>query len=308
VSVTDRGAEGPSLPLPQPFADLYSRSEIGLEEYEREQFRSAVLDYYRRYGRQFPWRKTHDPYRILLSEMMLQQTQTERVLPKYTEFISRWPTFHALDRAPFPEVLSCWRGLGYNRRAIALKRIAAISVTTYGGTLPENRDQLLELPMVGPATAAAVQLFCWNIPALYLETNIRRVLIYFFFHEAQKVRDRDLYTVLEALQDYADPASWYYALMDYGVFLKKLAFNPNRRSAHYARQPAFADSNRRIRGSILALMTETDCIGAEELERKLPFEAGRIRFCLERLEEEGFVQQECAGVGEGNTEYRLRRF
>ena len=275
--------------------------EIG----EIELFREIILNYYKIYGRSFSWRETSDPYHILLSELMLQQTQTERAAPKYAAFIERWPDFNALSEAPFSEILILWKGLGYNRRAMALKQIALIAVRQYGGTLPRIYDELLKLPMVGPATASAVLAFSYNQPALYLETNIRRVLLHFFYQNEEKVHDRELYKLLEAVQVREDPKSWYYALMDYGVLLKKMVKNPNRRSAHYTKQPAFENSNRQIRGQILTVFTEKGLVSKKELYSFLNFPQENINKCLSALQKEGFVVPLESEAAEPEMVYRI---
>lgn len=274
---------------------------------ELEVFRDIILTRYQEQGRVFPWRETSDPYHILLSEMMLQQTQTERVLPKYLEFLERWPDLVALDSAPLLEILASWKGLGYNRRALALKRIAAICVE-HGGTLPDDEKQLRELPMVGPATAAAVLAFAYHRPSLYLETNIRRVLIHFFFADCTSVHDRDLYTILERAIDLpdCDPKVWYYALMDYGVYLKGVIRNPNRRSAHYSRQSSFENSNRQIRGQLLNVLTESGSMRQSRLYQTLRFPEERIDLCLAALEQEGFIARSAGEtVGEADPIYQI---
>ena len=275
--------------------------EIG----EIELFREIILNYYKIYGRSFSWRETSDPYHILLSELMLQQTQTERAAPKYAAFIERWPDFDALSEAPFSEILILWKGLGYNRRAMALKQIALIAVRQYGGTLPRIYDELLKLPMVGSATASAVLAFSYNQPALYLETNIRRVLLHFFYQNEEKVHDRELYKLLEAVQVREDPKSWYYALMDYGVLLKKMVKNPNRRSAHYTKQPAFENSNRQIRGQILTVFTEKGLVSKKELYSFLNFPQENINKCLSALQKEGFVVPLESEAAEPEMVYRI---
>lgn len=273
----------------EPICSLYSRGSTELQPGESACFISIIEEYYQIRGRKFPWRETCDPYAVLLSELMLQQTQTERVHPKYHRFLELWPDFYALDQAPFPEILKEWKGLGYNRRAIALKEIAKISVAQYHGSLPVELEKLRSLPMVGAATAAAVRSFSFNLPSLYLETNIRRVLLYFFFDGEEKIRDRDLYEVLEQLQSRDNPKQWYYALMDYGVYLKKQMKNPNIRSAHYVKQGRFENSNRQIRGQILTVFTERGVVTREELYKWLNFEEERIDECLEALIQEKFI-------------------
>lgn len=275
--------------LMDPLSSFPERDGQLPEKGEIELFREIILNYYNNHGRKFSWRETSDPYHILLSELMLQQTQTERAAPKYAAFIDRWPDFKRLSEAPFSEILILWKGLGYNRRAMALKQIALTAVQQYGGTLPHTYDELIKLPMVGPATAAAILAFSYNKPALYLETNIRRVLLYFFFQNEEKVHDRELYKLLEAVQVRDDPKIWYYALMDYGVMLKKMVKNPNHRSAHYTKQPAFEKSNRQIRGQILTVFTEKGLVSKKELYDFLNFPQKNIDTCLSALQKEGFV-------------------
>jgi len=266
-------------------------------------FRTLVYSYYGDFGRAFPWRETSDPYRILLSEMMLQQTQTERVLPKYHQFLEAYPDFHALAEASASDILMLWKGLGYNRRALALLRIAREAVDRWGAVLPDDEKQLRSLYMVGPATAAAVLSFAYRKPALYLETNIRRVLLYCFFHDAEHVKDAELYAALDRVLDRTDPKNWYYALMDYGVFLKKMIENPNRRSAHYAKQPVFKNSDREIRGKLLSLFIEKGASAFEEIQRYLDFPEERLKKCLDALVKEGFlsVQEEAGQTQSGST-------
>jgi len=252
-------------------------------------FRSLILAYYASHGRELPWRNTSDPYRILVSEMMLQQTQVSRVLEKYWQFLSRFPSLEALADAALAEVFSLWQGLGYNRRAKALHDISRECMRRWKGRLPERQEELLTLPMIGPATAAALAAFAWNKPALYLETNIRRVLLYCFFSGAQRVRDQELYPVLDAALDCTDPKNWYYALMDYGVFLKTAVPNPNSRSAHYVKQAPFKNSNRHIRGSVLLVLNESGQTSLGDLKRLLDFEDARILQAVLQLVDEGLL-------------------
>ncbi len=252
----------------------------------RSQFQDGVYRYYREHGRSLPWRDSCDPYEILVSEMMLQQTQVSRVLPKYHAFLDRFPTLNELSRSSLAEVFSLWQGLGYNRRAQALLQIARQCPRG----LPDTREELLQLPMVGPATSAAVLAFAWNRPVLYLETNIRRVLLYAFFYEQQEVYDRTLYPVLEYLLDRDNPKQWYYALMDYGVYLTRLLPNPNRRSAHYTRQAPYQNSNRHVRGTILLILNERGPVRLDELVDYASFDPDRVRETALKLEQEGFIE------------------
>jgi A/G-specific adenine glycosylase len=214
-------------------------------------FQNKVLGHYEQYGRDLPWRKRVNPYRVLVSEIMLQQTQVERVIEKYKEFLAVFPDFAALANAPLPKLLSRWSGLGYNRRALALKALAQKVVEEHRGRLPSDLEQLLALPGIGKYTAGAVMAFAFNKPVVFMDTNIRRVYIHEFFQDQEGVRDDQLMPLVERTLDAADPRTWYNALMDYGTVLKQQHANPNRRSAHYTRQSPFENSNRQVRGRIL---------------------------------------------------------
>jgi len=269
-----------------------------LEQNAVEDFRKKIWDYYRNYRRPFPWRDTDDPYGILVSELMLQQTQTERVVKKYEPFLSDFPTWAALSDAPLSGVLRRWSGLGYNRRALGLKRIAEIIHREHDDALPDDPEFLISLPMVGPATAGSLQAFIFNKPVVFLETNIRRVLIHHFFSDRDGIRDREVLSCAEQVLDHENPRHWYYALMDYGVYLKYAVINPNRKSAHYRRQSPFENSNRQIRGRLIALLTEKGPLSRQGIYSMLPgFEMGRIDSCLEQLSGEGFLVAERDSYG-----------
>ncbi|MCF7944555.1 MAG: A/G-specific adenine glycosylase [Spirochaetia bacterium] len=273
-------------------------------------FRALIYAYYSNFGRKFPWRETQDPYRILLSEMMLQQTQTDRVLPKYIQFLETYPDIKALVKADISELITLWKGLGYNRRALALVRIAKTVVEKWDGQIPEDEKLLRSLYMVGPATAAAIRAFSFTKPSLYLETNIRRVLLYFFFYGAEEVKDAQLYDLLEHIMDEKDPKHWYYALMDYGVFLKKVIPNPNRRSAHYTRQAQFKNSNREIRGKLLDLLISKGDVQFEDINAELNYSEERLLNCLNSLINEGFIsvsQSKQTEVAEAVSRYSLAK-
>ncbi len=256
-----------------------------------QSFAAFVLDFYDRYGRKFPWRETDDVYRVLLSEMMLQQTQTGRVLEKYQEFLTLWPTLEDLAQAPFDQLLDHWRGLGYNRRALNLKRCAQAS-EAYGYTLPCDEKALLALPGIGPSTAAAIIAFSYHKPAIYLETNIRRVLLFAFHPEEEAVEDRILRDDLKRLLPLAgDGKRWYYALMDYGVLLKHLVPNPNARSKGYHRQSRFEGSNRQVRGMLVHALSESGARDIQALYGMLPFGPERIDKALSDLVRDGLVSR-----------------
>jgi A/G-specific adenine glycosylase len=233
--------------LERRFFSLHRR--YGLSPSSVRAFRELIYHFYRTNRRAFPWRRTRNPYRILVSEFMLQQTQTARVETRYGAFLRAFPRISALAKAPAREVLSLWQGLGYNRRALALRNAARMVVERHGGRLPRSPDELVKLPGVGKATAAALSAFAYGEPRVLVETNIRRVFIHYFFRDREGVRDTEIAPVAAAVLDREDPRNWYYALMDHGVYLRKHFPNANRRSAHYAAQSPFEGSSRQLRGS-----------------------------------------------------------
>ena len=261
-----------------------------LTKHAIRRFRRVVLDNYRLHRCEFPWRQTADPYRIFVSEIMLQQTQTDRVLPKYEEFVAAFPDFASVADAPQKEILQAWQGLGYNRRALALKKSAEIVERDYRGLLPASADKLLALPGVGKYTAAAVLAFAFNQPVVFIETNIRAAFIHHFFADRSDVRDAEIVPLVEQTVDRSNPREWYYALMDYGVVLKKTHRGVGRRSAHYQRQSRFAGSNRQLRGRVLKLLLGRPGVTARALARELCADAERLRKVLDEMKAEGFVE------------------
>jgi A/G-specific adenine glycosylase len=252
-------------------------------------FRKKVLAHYRADGRELPWRTTTDPYQILVSEIMLQQTQVERVIDKYRAFLAAFPDFPSLAAAPLPELLRLWQGMGYNRRALALRALAQQLVSDHHGVLPADRDLLLTLPGIGPYTAGAVMAFAFNKPVVFMDTNIRRVFIYEFFQDAENIHDNELMPLVEQTLDVRNPRNWYNALMDYGATLKRTQGNPNKRSAHYTRQSPFENSNRQVRGRILkAILNETP-LTVVGIAEATGMERERVERNVGDLEKEGFI-------------------
>jgi A/G-specific adenine glycosylase len=252
-------------------------------------FRAAVYRHYERHGRNhLPWRKTRDPYRILVSEVMLQQTQVPRVLVKYGAFIERFPDFESLAAASLGDVLAAWSGLGYNRRALMLKRAAEKVVSRHGGRLPTRYDELLSLPGVGAATAAEVSAFAYGKAYPFVETNIRAVFIHHFHRKRAKVADSEIIPFVEQTLDRDDPRRWYYALMDYGVMLKRRHSNPSRRSAHHARQGRFEGSSRQARGLIVRALAGRR-LTERELSRETGLSLARLRLVAPALRKEGLI-------------------
>ena len=256
-------------------------------------FRRDVWKYWKKEGRHtLPWRKTKDPYRILVSEVMLQQTQVSRVIPKYEAFLKAFPTPYALARAPLGQVLRLWNGLGYNRRAKFLRDSAKIIVEEYGGNI---RDAIAssKLPGVGPYTRSAVRVFAFNEPDTLIETNVRAAIIHHFFKGKHigrfsgKVTDKQIAGVVEKVAEGQDPKKWHSALMDYGAHIKKLHKNPARRSASYVRQSKFEGSLRQVRGAILKTlsldMPTIDLVGRY---------GGRFEKALAGLARDGLIKKE----------------
>ena len=221
-------------------------------------FKKTILDYYEQSGRSFPWRYTGkaDPWGVLVSEFMLQQTQTSRVIPYWERWMKKWPRPADCAADSLENVLKEWSGLGYNRRAKNLHDCAAVITEKHRGMVPKTAGELILLPGIGAYTAGAVACFAWNTPALFIETNIRSVLIHFFFQDKTGIKDTELFPILEQCLDRKNPKIWYWALMDYGAELKKITKNPNRKSAHYTKQSCFEGSFRQLRGALIRSLSE----------------------------------------------------
>lgn len=224
---------------------------LPLPEHSIERFCERVRERGDALYRDLPWRNTWDAYEVLVSEVMLQQTQVGRVLHYWQRWLDVFPTPDALAAAPLEVVLRYWQGLGYNRRVIALKNAAEACALHHDGAVPCERADLLALPGVGPATAAGVRVFAYEQPDVYLETNVRAVFIHELFPDADEVADRELIPLVEETCDRNDPRGWYYALLDYGAWLKRALPNPSRRSKHHVRQSAFEGSRRQKRAWLL---------------------------------------------------------
>jgi len=256
-----------------------------------------------------PWRTKPSPYYVVVSEIMLQQTQVSRVIGKFNSFVKKFPNWKALARASVKEVLEEWSGLGYNRRALYLKRVAE-TITENGkrpGVLPQTREELMALPGIGPNTAGSILAFVFNQPTTFIETNIRSVYIHFFFpliekaesatqrsKTNKKVDDAQLLPLIEKTVDNKNPRQWYWALMDYGSYLKTSLPNPSRRSTHHVKQKPFKGSNRELRSKILQTImkspgtyeTIVERLGLNENEMENDVAILRN---IEDLKREGFI-------------------
>lgn len=210
--------------------------------------------------REMPWREDTRPYYVLVSEIMLQQTQVDRVIPKFRDFIDQFPDEHSLAGAPLADVLRAWQGLGYNRRAKFLhdsaKQIVAL------GSFPVSVDSMTQLAGVGQNTAGAIMAYAYNYPSIFVETNVRAVYIHHFFDQQQLVSDREIIHKLSVTAPWQNnfdmkPRKFYWALMDYGHYLKKQGVGPSR-SSQYKKQAPLHGSVREVRGQIITALTKAD--------------------------------------------------
>lgn len=255
-------------------------------------FRALIWRFYRRTGRHaLPWRKTRNPYHVAVSEMMLQQTQVARVRMFYPKFLKRFPSFRALAHASRREVLTEWQGLGYNRRAVALHRLAHEVVAKYKGKLPRDLTLLLDLPGIGRATAGSILAFAFNIPTPFIETNIRRVFIYHFFPRKKRVTEGEILALVHNTLDRENPREWYSALMDYGAWLAKQTKNPNRKYVRYRRQPKFEGSSRELRGKIVRYFLQHPRANAHTIAHTLKEPLPRVAKTLAILKREGIIKK-----------------
>lgn len=264
---------------------------------KQQAFVDTVKKFYTAHGRHdLPWRQTHDPYHILVSEIMLQQTQVARVVPKYEAFIEKFPTVDVLAHAPLGAVLSLWQGLGYNRRAKFLHECAKVVARDYGGIFPPDAASLRTLPGIGPYTASAVLAFAFDSPTVLIETNVRTAYLHHFFRSGVAVPDSALLPIIAATLDTKDSRAWYYALMDYGSYLKATVGNKNTQSKHYTKQAKFVGSDREIRGAIIrTLIHMPGTVSVAQLKQLNPtVEIPRLLTQLQALPAEGLIVK--AGV------------
>ncbi len=239
---------------------------------EIDQFQKIIYDFYKINKRQFPWRQDITPYKILVSEVMLQQTQTARVIPKFENWIKKFPDFQSLAQADNHEVLVYWQGLGYNRRGLAVAKIAQLVVNDHYNQLPQDPAILQTFPSIGPNTAGSICAFAFNDPTIFIETNIRTVFTHTFFQGQTEICDKQLMPYIAQTVDQKNPREWYYALMDYGVYLKQKLPKINSASKHYTRQSKFIGSKRQVRGQIIKILTQLQRIERDNLLELLDFQ------------------------------------
>lgn len=257
-------------------------------------FQQAVLSYYRDFGRfDLPWRQPgpdgqFDPYKILVSEVMLQQTQVPRVVPKFAAFMTRFPSVSELAEASQADVLRTWSGLGYNRRARYLHQAAQAIHRDFGHKFPGQVAELTKLAGIGNNTAAAILVYSYDRPLAFIETNIRTAFIHHFFADEAGISDTAILEIVERALPKFGAREWYWALMDYGAFLKRTIGNPNRASEHYARQSKFEGSARQVRGRVIHLLGAGSRTEAE-LQSRLADE--RLSGVLQQLVSEGLIRR-----------------
>ena len=226
-------------------------------------FQAEMLALQKPLYREMPWRQNISAYAVWISESMLQQTQVNRVIPKFESFMHMFPTPDALAAASAGDVLEAWQGLGYNRRALALKRAAEIISVEHGGKMPTTQEELMALPGVGPATSAGIMAFAYDTPSVYLETNVRSVLIHHFFFDESQVKDKILADAARLVCPKTHVRQWYWGLLDYGSHLKKVVGNPSRKAAAYTKQSKFEGSHRQKRSFLVRRLL---ALGSAELE------------------------------------------
>lgn len=238
--------------------------------------------------RDMPWRQQTDPYYVLVSELMLQQTQVSRVIPKFNAFIEAFPTVEHLSKASLGDVLRLWSGLGYNRRAKFLHEAAKKIMGKHDGTFPHSYNDILALPGVGQSTAGAIMAYAFNQPIVFIETNVRTVYFYHFFDGNEKISDKEIQDILEQTIDKEHPREFYWALMDYGTWLKKHGQGRLSKSKHYKKQAPLKGSVREVRGQILKLLGDGP-VDIQQLESRYADDE-RLEAALSGLTKDGLVE------------------
>jgi A/G-specific adenine glycosylase len=259
-----------------------------------KRFQKKVLSFYEKNKRDLPWRTTTDPYKILLSELMLQQTQVKRVIFYYQKWIAKWPTIDALASASLPEVLQMWMGLGYNTRAVNLHSTVRTIVSEFKSDVIKAMKQYKELPGIGRYTSQAVQIFSSNADLVTVDTNIRRILIN-EFNLPTKVADTELWDLAEKCLPLGKSRDWHNALMDYGslhLTAQKTGIKPK------TQQSRFEGSNRQIRAKILRCLLQKS-MSLTEFENTFELEQTRLKPILDKMIEEKIVVKR-------NTLYQLK--
>ncbi|MDP3640003.1 MAG: Fe-S cluster assembly protein HesB [Nanoarchaeota archaeon] len=247
-------------------------------------FRRFLLSWYAEHKRDLPWRKTTDPYHILVSEVMLQQTQVDRVIPKYRTFLDTFPMMEALAKASPAAVLKAWSGLGYNRRALYLQQAAQQIVAQ--GNFPQTAEELQQLPGIGAYTSRSLLIFAFNKDEAAIDTNIRRILIH-EFGLSEESSAEELLELARKLLPSGKSRDWHNALMDYGALhltAKSSGIRP------LSRQSRFQGSRRQYRGAVLKVLVDGKNPTLQQLARQWQKEKSWIKELLQEMEKEGLLQ------------------
>ncbi len=252
-----------------------------------DDFRELIWQKGQELYRDMPWRRDTRPYYVLVSELMLQQTQVTRVIPKFEAFITVFPDEATLAQAGLADVLKLWQGLGYNRRAKYLHDAAKIITHEWNGDWQQMQSELQQLPGVGPNTAGAIAAYAFNQPSIFVETNIRTVYFLHYFSQEERVKDTQVREMLELTLDREHPREFYWALMDYGSWLKGQGVRNVRQSSHYSQQAPLEGSVRQVRGQIIARLAKAP-ISESQLSADLQADA-RFPLALQRLMRDGLV-------------------
>jgi A/G-specific adenine glycosylase len=233
------------------------------------------------------WRIYNTPYNVFISEIMLQQTQVERVKYHFEKWINIFPDFNSLAHASTENVLHYWQGLGYNRRALFLLESAKIISNTYNGIVPQDKNILKQLPGIGDYTAGALLIFGYNQSETIIETNIRTVYLKYFFENESNVSDKKILPLIEQTIDHKNPRQWYYLLMDAGNYIKKNEKNYNHSSKHYQKQSQFIGSKRQIRAKIIKKLLTEKHILIKDLE--LLYQRNDLLDIIKSLEKDNMI-------------------
>lgn len=257
-----------------------------LSKNKKEALQDKILSWYAKNRRDLPWRETTDPYKILVSEVMLQQTQVDRVISYYHRFLKHFPSMKKLAVAEKPQLLTLWSGLGYNSRVLRLQQLAQIVTTQKQGIFPQTEEALQQLPGIGPYTARAVLAFAFNKAVPVIDTNIRRVLI----HELKLpeiIGMQQLQIIAQQCIPEQQSRLWHNALMDYGaleITAKKTGIKP------LSKQSLFEGSDRQVRGQIIKQLVQGKKLSVAEIKKQ--FQQKDITAILEKMEVDGLIVKE----------------